>query len=145
MTHSIYFFKMLQKKSTTKNRGLTLAFCALSFLYGFGNCTPITSENDVGSMETQDEMEVVLSTEFQNEARIFGNFSLFNSSILTVAGFVIVGIILFGKVISNTSFFATIKLGRACNIFITMSKCAFFACRECISVNQWAVKKYPDT
>ena len=31
------------------------------------------------------------------EARIFGNFSFGNSSILTVAGFVIVGIILFGK------------------------------------------------
>ena len=112
MTHSIYFFKMLQKKSTTKNRGLTLAFCALSFLCGFGNCTPITSENDVERKLEDEEMEVVLSTEFQNEARIFGNFSFGNNSILTVAGFVIVGIVLFGKAIKRF-LFAAVKLGMA--------------------------------
>ena len=103
---------MSQKTITTRYHGLILALCTLSFLYGLGNCTPITSEGDGEAKAKQDEMEVVLSTEFQNEPRIFGNLSnpFGNSSILTVAGFVIVGIVLFGKAIKHFRFSA-VKFG----------------------------------
>ena len=108
---------MSQKKITIKYHGLILALCTLSFLCGLGNCTPFSSDECIGcgdgeAKAKQDEMEVVLATEFQNEPRIFGNLSnpFGNNSILTVAGFIIVGIVLFGKAIKRF-LFSTVKFG----------------------------------
>ena len=66
-----------------------------------GNCSPVFDDAGVSSQKSYKDdfiVDSIIPNDFSSgEARIFGNFSFGNSSILTVAGFVIVGIILFGK------------------------------------------------
>ena len=66
-----------------------------------GNCSPVFDDAVVSSQKSYKDdfiVDSIIPNDFSyGEARIFGNFSFGNSSILTVAGFVIVGIILFGK------------------------------------------------
>ena len=66
-----------------------------------GNCSPVFDDAVVSSQKSYKDdfiVDSIIPNDFSSgEARIFGNFSFGNSSILTVAGFVIVGIILFGK------------------------------------------------
>ena len=68
------------------------------------NGSPISDEINISSNDIKrsnddlpEDSMYLIKPDFGGEARIFGNFSFGNSSILTVAGFVIVGIILFGK------------------------------------------------
>ena len=73
----------------------------------------ISKEKKEGSYDLPEDAAYLVVPDFPGEARIFGNFSFGNSSILTVAGFVIVGIILFGK---TTTFIFKVK---PCNRFNT--------------------------
>ena len=71
---------------------------------GLVGCSPFSDEIDIMSRKPvendlwEDDPTLLTVPDFAGEARIFGNFSFGNNSILTVAGFVIVGIILFGKI-----------------------------------------------
>ena len=89
------------KNYKIKSCTIVLLLCAIN-LSSFGSCTPVTNEFDSSSQKRNPDdfiMDSVIPNDFSSgEARIFGNFSFGNSSILTVAGFVIVGIILFGKI-----------------------------------------------
>lgn len=71
---------------------------------GLVSCSPFSDDVDIMSRKPvendlwEDDPTLLTVPDFAGEARIFGNFSFGNSSVLTVAGFVIVGIILFGKI-----------------------------------------------
>ena len=89
------------KNNKIKSCTIVLILCAIN-LSSFGSCSPVANEFDSSSQKRIPDdfiMDSVIPSDFSSgEARIFGNFSFGNSSILTVAGFVIVGIILFGKI-----------------------------------------------
>ena len=91
-----------------------ILYTVVGILSGIANCSPLSDEVVVHGRSMSNEIKrsnddlpedpmYLIKPDFPGEARIFGNFSFGNSSILTVAGFVIVGIILFGK----TSTFCT--------------------------------------
>ena len=84
---------------------LAFFLCTVCSFVDVGNCFQFSNEVNIMSRAGQGHKEVfeddptlLAVPDFGGEARIFGNFSFGNNSILTVAGFVIVGIILFGKV-----------------------------------------------
>ena len=101
---------MHRVKNTNKHHFLVSIAYALFVLSILGNCTPISDDVCVGCVSSEinenedkwDEDPTLLTVpEIYGESRIFGDIlnSTANNSVLTVAGFVIVGIILFGEVI----------------------------------------------
>ena len=93
------------------------------FFSSIAKCSSISDEVNIISKEKKEgnhdhllpeEAAYLVIPDFPGEARIFGNFSFGNSSILTVAGFVIVGIILFGK---TTTFIFKLKPYNRSNIW----------------------------
>ena len=102
---------MNQRNNVRNSKCLLLILYTFNILSGLGNCTPVANEDNSVSREMKGNGEewdvdpkLLALPDFEGEARIFGNFSFGNNSILTVAGFVIVGIILFGKIITFYSF-----------------------------------------
>merc|ERR1712062_382571 len=86
------------KNNKIKSCTIVLIVCAIN-LSSLGSCSPAAEEFVSSSQKRNTDdfiMDSVIPNDFSSgEARIFGNFSFGTSSILTVAGFVIVGIILF--------------------------------------------------
>ena len=88
-----------------KSYVIVLMLCTVKGVLGITvNGSPISDEVSISSNDIKrsnddlpEDSMYLIKPDFGGEARIFGNFSFGNSSILTVAGFVIVGIILFGK------------------------------------------------
>ena len=81
-----------------------ILYTVVGLLGNIVNGSPISDETNISSNDIKrsnddlpEDSMYLIKPDFAGEARIFGNFSFGNSSILTVAGFVIVGIILFGK------------------------------------------------